>query len=61
MQDAHIKLTAHDTRRVAVHAGCDPRSVLAYLDPNKRARMKSTTAARVAEALRALGLAKEAA
>lgn len=46
------RLTAHDERRVAVAAGCDPRTVRAYLrgDPTR-----STTAARIADALRELG------
>lgn len=45
-------LTPHDERRVAVAAGCDPRRVRAYLrgDPTR-----STTAARIADALRSLG------
>ncbi len=47
-----LLLTPHDERRVAVAAGCDPRSVRAYL---RRARTRSTTAARIAEALRTLG------
>jgi len=50
MSDA--KLSPHDLRRVGVAAGCDPRTVRAYLrgDPTR-----STTAARIGEALRALG------
>jgi hypothetical protein len=45
-------LTAHDRRRVAVHAGVDDRTVLAFL---RGQPMRSTTRARVEEALRALG------
>lgn len=56
MQNDRITLNAHDTRRVAVAASCDPRSVLAFLDPQRRPKMKSTTAARVGEALAKLGL-----
>lgn len=61
MQDVHITLSAHDARRVAVAAGCDPRSVLAYLDPERRVKMKSTTAARVKAALESLELVGRAA
>ncbi len=50
------RLTAHDERRAAVAAGCDPRTIRAYLDPARRGRMRSTTAGRISEALRALGL-----
>lgn len=49
MSDA--KLTPHEERRVAVTAGCDPRTVRAYLEGRP---MRSTTAARIAEALRTL-------
>lgn len=47
-----IHLSPHDERRVAVLASCDPRTVRAYLrgDP-----IRSTTAPRIAEALRSLG------
>ncbi len=45
-------LSPHDERRVAVAAGCDPRRVRAYL---RGEPTRSTTAARVAEALRSLG------
>lgn len=47
------KLTPHDERRVAVAAGCDPRTVRAYLEARP---MRSTTSARIAEALANLGL-----
>lgn len=46
------KLTAHDTRRVAVVACCDPRSVVARLDGRKQ---HSTVAARIDAALIQLG------
>ena len=54
------KLTPHEERRVAVRAGCDPRTVRAYLrnlslPPGDR-RQDSTVAARVEEALRAEGV-----
>lgn len=46
-------LTPHQERAVAVAAGCDPRRVRAFLrgDPTR-----STTSARIAEALQKLGL-----
>lgn len=47
------KLNPHDERRVAVVAGCDPRRVRAYL---RGERTRSTTAARISEALRTLGI-----
>lgn len=50
------RLTAHDERRAAVAAGCDPRTIRAYLDPARRRRMRSTTAGRVGEVLRAMGV-----
>jgi DNA-binding LacI/PurR family transcriptional regulator len=50
----HGKLNPHDERRVAVKAGCDPRTVRAYLAGKS---VRSTVAARVSEALRDLGLA----
>jgi hypothetical protein len=59
MQNARITITAHDTRRVAVEAQCDTRSVAAYLDPNKRERMKGVTALRVRQALEKLGLVND--
>ena len=46
MNDA--KLTPHDERRVAVAAGCDPRTVRAYLAGRAT---HSTTAARIRAAL----------
>lgn len=45
-------MSPHDERRVAVVAGCDPRTVRAFL---RGAETRSTTAARIAEALRSLG------
>lgn len=54
MTTAH-KLTPHDECRVAVAAGCDPRTVRSVI-AGKPAH--STTTARVHEALRSLGLAK---
>lgn len=58
------KLTPHDERRVAVRAGCDPRTVRAYLrnltlPPGDR-RQDSTVAARIADALRVEGFLKGA-
>lgn len=44
-------LTAHDRRRIAVAACVDPRTVRQYLS----GRAKSTTAARIEQALRELG------
>lgn len=49
-----LKLTPHDERRVAVVAGCDPRTVRAFLEGRPQ---RSTIAARVSEALRTLDLA----
>jgi hypothetical protein len=49
------RLNPHDERRVAVVAGCDPRSVRARLAGR---RQHSTIAARVDDALRALGFAR---
>lgn len=46
-------LTPHDERRVAVHAGCDPRTVRAFLAGRS---VRSTVAARVRDALAACGL-----
>lgn len=48
MSDIHQRLNPHVERRVAVAAGCDPRTVRAYLHGKPQ---RSTTAARVAEAL----------
>lgn len=48
------KMSAHDVRRVAVEAGVDPRSVRRFLK-DQGANVRSTTAARIGEALRALG------
>src|ERR1700691_2403292 len=50
------RLTAHDERRAAVAAGVDPRTIRAYLDPARRARMHSTTVGRIEETLRTLDL-----
>lgn len=47
------ELTPFDRQRVATEAGCDPRSVAAYLTGRP---MRSTTRARVEEALTTLGL-----
>ena len=47
------KLTPHDERRVAVAAGCDPRTVRTYLAGQPT---RSTTAARIRAALHALGV-----
>lgn len=47
------KLTPHDERRVAVAAGCDPRTVRAYLEGRP---MRSTTAARIREVMKDLDL-----
>jgi DNA-binding LacI/PurR family transcriptional regulator len=51
-------LSPHDVRRVAVAAGCDPRTVLRRL---AGARQPCTTRARVDAALRELGLTSPAA
>ena len=50
------RMSAHDERRAAVEASVDPRTIRAYLDPERRARMASTTRARIEEALRTLKL-----
>lgn len=52
MSSALVTLTPHDERRVAVRAGCDPRSVRAFL---RGRRQRSTVVARIQEALQALG------
>lgn len=49
-------LSPHEARAVAVKAGTDPRTVVAYL-ANKPVR--STTRARIVDALRALGFGAE--
>jgi hypothetical protein len=46
------RLNPHEERALAVRAGCDPRSVRVYLDSHSQ---RSTVAARIADALRALG------
>lgn len=48
-------LDGHQERAVAVAAGCDPRTVRSYLDGR---RVYSTTAARIAAALRKAGHAQ---
>jgi hypothetical protein len=53
MTTANITLSPHDERRVAVEAGCDPRSVRAYIEGRSQ---RSTTAARIEAALARLGL-----
>jgi hypothetical protein len=50
MSNAQI-LSAHEVRRVAVAACVDPRTVHQYFE----GRAKSTTTARIEEALRVLG------
>lgn len=47
------QLSPHEERRIAVSAGCDPRTVRSYL---RGAPTRSTTAARIADALRTLGI-----
>lgn len=49
------KLTPHDERRVAVAAGCDPRTVRNYLEGRPT---RSTTIARIREALERLELSE---
>jgi hypothetical protein len=51
---AGYPLSPHDERRVAVAAKVDPRSVRAWFTPARRARMRSTTRARIEETLRVL-------
>jgi DNA-binding LacI/PurR family transcriptional regulator len=48
------KLRAHDIRRIAVEAIVDERTVRAFLKDAQRVR--STSAARITAAIRALGL-----
>ncbi len=45
------KLDAHNTRKVAVAAGCDPRTVTSYLEGNA---VRGPVKARIKEALEAL-------
>ncbi|MFO0588818.1 MAG: hypothetical protein U0441_14810 [Polyangiaceae bacterium] len=45
-------LSAHDVRRLAVEAMCDPRTVISFM---KGAPMKGTTRARLVKAALALG------
>ncbi len=56
MQDP-LTLTPHDLVRVAARAGVDPRAVRRFATG---APMRSTTRARVVDALRALGLIGDA-
>jgi hypothetical protein len=55
---SEAKLTPHDERRVAVAAGCDPRTVRAYLNGRPT---RSTTAARIRDALKLLDLSERSA
>jgi DNA-binding LacI/PurR family transcriptional regulator len=50
-----LQLTPHQEREVAVLAGCDPRTVRAYVDGKPQ---RSTIAARVEQALAKLGYLK---
>jgi hypothetical protein len=54
--NASVKLTPHDERAVAVRAGCDPRTVRAYLSGRP---VRSTVASRVAQAMRERGSTDE--
>jgi hypothetical protein len=49
---AETTLTPHDLRAVGVQAGCDPRTVRAFLDGK---RTHSTMHARITKALKDLG------
>lgn len=49
-------LTPHQEREVAVIAGCDPRSVRAHLTGKSQ---RSTTAARIEDALAKLGYSRK--
>jgi hypothetical protein len=51
------KLNAHDIRRIAVKAECDPRSVQKYL---RSEAVRQLVAARIERALRALDIAQPA-
>ena len=55
-QQARSKLDPHNERRVSVEAGCDPRTVRGYLAGKP---VHSTTANRIKDALRVLGLDAE--
>ncbi|MBK8257023.1 MAG: hypothetical protein IPK82_30660 [Polyangiaceae bacterium] len=46
-------MTPHEERRIAVQAGCDPRTVRAYLMGKQ---VRSTVSARIAETLKRLGI-----
>lgn len=52
-------LNIYDERRVAVEARCDPRTVRAYMDPDKRERMVPAVAENVRRAMVVLGFLKE--
>lgn len=59
-----MKLTPHDERRIAVRAGCDPRTVRTRvrnlaLGAAERSPQDSTVEARIDEALRAEALRAE--
>jgi len=55
-KQARSKLDPHNERRVSVEAGCDPRTVRGYLAGRP---VHSTTANRIRDALRYLGLDAE--
>ena len=55
-KQARNKLDPHNERRVSVEAGCDPRTVRGYLSGKP---VHSTTANRIKDALRVLGLDAE--
>lgn len=55
-KQARSKLDPHNERRVSVEAGCDPRTVRGYLAGKP---VHSTTANRIKDALRVLGLDAE--
>jgi len=55
-KQARSKLDPHNERRVSVEAGCDPRTVRGYLLGKS---VHSTTANRIRDALRVLGLDAE--
>ena len=48
-------LSPHEERKVAVHAGVDPRTVRAFLAGR---RVRSTVASRISDALAALRLGR---
>ena len=55
-QQSRNKLDPHNERRVSVEAGCDPRTVRSCLSGKP---VHSTTANRIRDALRVLGLDAE--